>query len=237
VEDTRRKFRTISTIHQIRIVLIGVGGTGSHVLGGLARMDQALKQGYEQHGIHLYAWDPDVVEKHNVGRQTFMVNEIGMYKSDAMIQRCNRAYGTSWDSFPKKFNYDDIPLDTPSQNIDFVITCTDNVASRKYIDEIYRRPTPFNWIDAGNFNVGGQVLASFYPMPTIFDLFSVEEAKKRKPSCSMIESLTQQEFGVNMIMASWVIHYVWTLIHMKHKPIHRGVFINLITGTTNPIKL
>lgn len=54
--------------HRVTVDVIGCGGTGSHILTGLARINMALA-GLEHPGLQVRAWDPDEVSEHNIGRQ------------------------------------------------------------------------------------------------------------------------------------------------------------------------
>ena len=70
------------------IAVYGCGGTGSHVINGLARINHALKQlGKDE--IYVTAYDYYVVTKANVGRQAFYPNDIGHKKSKVLIERIN----------------------------------------------------------------------------------------------------------------------------------------------------
>lgn len=56
-----------------------------------------------EHGIHVTAFDADVIEPLNNSRQSFSQSDVGQYKSLALIHRINIFYGTAWDAKPSFF--------------------------------------------------------------------------------------------------------------------------------------
>jgi len=85
----------ISPTNPITINLIGAGGTGSRVLTALMEMNHSLiALGHA--GLQIRLWDDDIITTANLGRQRFAESETGLYKSVALINRCNRWAGTNW---------------------------------------------------------------------------------------------------------------------------------------------
>ena len=93
-------------LHPITINLIGVGGTGSLVLPRLARLDYALKL-LDHPGLMVFAYDDDVVEEFNIGRQNFSVSDLGKNKAICITEKCNLSFGLLWESIPKKYDVDE----------------------------------------------------------------------------------------------------------------------------------
>ncbi len=83
----------VSARGPVDIALIGAGGTGSQVLSGLARMNQALKA-LGSPGLHLRVFDGDSVSASNVGRQLFSPSDIGKKKAVVLVTRLNMFFGT-----------------------------------------------------------------------------------------------------------------------------------------------
>lgn len=158
-------------LHPITITLIGVGGTGSLVLGRLARMDYALQQ-LGHPGLHVLAIDGDIVEETNPGRQNFTKADLGDYKSENLIQKINFAFGLDWDasvgyvsvnpSHYQKFPYANI-----------VITCVDNAQFRMDMNTMVKMNDKHKnkkgavgvgdmlyWLDCGNGRDFGQAILS-----------------------------------------------------------------------------
>ncbi|WP_027399177.1 sulfur carrier protein ThiS adenylyltransferase ThiF [Anaerovorax odorimutans] len=61
-------------IQNSRVAVAGLGGLGSHIAVSLARTGVGI--------LHLI--DFDVVEPSNLNRQQYMINHLGMYKTDAL---------------------------------------------------------------------------------------------------------------------------------------------------------
>ena len=81
--------------HRVTVNLIGAGGTGSQVVGALARMDYALyKLGHP--GLSVTIIDDDIVTEANIGRQLFSASDIGLSKANVLATRINSFYGTVW---------------------------------------------------------------------------------------------------------------------------------------------
>lgn len=75
----------------LKIVLVGCGGTGSWLVPHLARFTKILRneQGKD---AKLILFDHDVVEEKNCQRQNFTFAEIGLPKASTLALR----YGTMW---------------------------------------------------------------------------------------------------------------------------------------------
>src|ERR1700759_800323 len=97
----------LNPTNPVTINLIGSGGTGSHLLTALARMNHALTA-LGHAGLHLQVFDDDKVSEANLGRQLFAESELGQYKAVALINRINRFFGTNWKAVPIKFNENNI---------------------------------------------------------------------------------------------------------------------------------
>lgn len=65
--------------------VVGAGGTGSFLLEHIIRQIYQINSYSEN--MYVLVFDPDVVEKKNVGRQNFMFEDIGKYKCTALFDR------------------------------------------------------------------------------------------------------------------------------------------------------
>lgn len=158
-------------LHPITITLIGCGGTGSLVVARLARLDYTLQQ-LGHPGLHVTAYDGDIVEETNPGRQNFTVNDIGDFKASNLIQKINLAFGLDWDAHNTyvkidKSDYKKFP------NANITITCVDNADFRMKFDAMLKHfnksgnyvkhpnyDSMLYWIDCGNGKDFGQVILS-----------------------------------------------------------------------------
>jgi len=220
--------------HPITILVVGCGGTGSYVVTQLAKMQIALA---ELRGLQLdvIVMDDDIVEPHNVGRQLFSPSDVGFFKSDVIVNRVNRFYGLEWESLPYRFE----------ENIktNIVISCVDNVKTRLKIKKEFdykkvsgtEYETPFYWIDFGNSKYTGQyVISDQNNLKDVIELFGEMKETPDEPSCSMAESLNQQDLFINLQLATSGINLLYKLLRTGSID-YSGQFLNTETGFTRPI--
>ena len=240
--------KIVSNQHRTNIALVGVGGTGSHVLAGLGQIHQGLL-GLEQAGLHVSVFDDDIVSESNIGRQAFAKSDIGQAKASVLVSRVNGWYGTDWDAYP--FQY---PHHAICTNADIVISCVDTAAARiKIASHLKRCHNALYWLDFGNAASTGQVIlgslqeipqpeSSFETttiLPTIVDLYPQIETfdeEQNIPSCSVRESLFKQDLFVNSTLANFGCNLLWTLFKNSFTEIS-GFFMDIHSGTTNPVPL
>jgi PRTRC genetic system ThiF family protein len=237
--------------HPVTVNVIGAGGNGSQVIQGLARMNMALRA-LEHPGLVVCLYDDDEISMSNCARQLFSVSDIGKNKAEVLIERINRFYGFNWVSEPNKFdkhygNYANI-----------FISCVDSADARVQIGNYWHKfgmsnrewEKPLYWLDLGNGNKYGQVILgssniqqseskfeTVSQLPTVdedIDLESIEE--DNEPSCSIAESLERQDLFINPIISYYGLNLLWKLFK-EYRINHRGYYINLDSGKTNPIHL
>jgi PRTRC genetic system ThiF family protein len=231
--------------HPITVHLVGCGGTGSQLLPHLARIDHALLA-LDHPGLHVTAFDPDGISEANIGRQLFAPVDVGANKAVVMTTRVNRFFGLQWEAVP--FEYE--PQDGDGANI--VITCTDSAKSRIKISRLlvdrpgYNQPYEkhYFWLDVGNTRTTGQVVLGTVGeasgLPTICDLFpdliEQDQEQVQGPSCSLAQALNSQDLMVNTLMAGYAADLLWKIFRQPVLEYH-GLFVNLETFKTNPIKI
>jgi PRTRC genetic system ThiF family protein len=143
-----------------RVMIAGVGGTGSYLAQGLAKM----VAGYRLQ-VDVVLVDPDVVEEKNCARQNFQPWEIGQGKAEALACRLNEQYGLAWGFVAGKG--EDYPR-IRSHTEALVITCVDKVGPRKAYKDYHA------WLDMGNGRETGQALYGTTSTPKVL----VQEAEK-----------------------------------------------------------
>jgi len=206
------------------------------------------------YGLHVTVIDNDVVEEHNVGRQMFSYSDIGKYKSDVIVERVNRFYGLEWKSIPKKVVKHKGKLSI-RLNSNFVITCVDSLRSRKQIlfggGDNYTSgdSSRYYWMDFGNGRDYGQyfihnkfpieqpeVSDAIDQLPNIFGDFKGMKENKSEPSCSLAESLNEQDLFINIQLATAGMDLLWKFLK-NHYITYHGQYINTGTGKTVPMNL
>ena len=240
----------INPAHQLTVILVGCGGTGSQVLTSLGRMDYALQQ-LGHPGLHVTAYDPDIVTHANCGRQLFAENEVGFNKAELLVTKINMFFGTQWESRPESYG---------KETANIVISCVDTAKARLQIAKELIGSKSFNdtkrlyyWLDFGNNATTGQVVLGTagkqIPQPKnkqgcvkilksvtdLFDLSKVDDADSG-PSCSLAEALNKQDLFVNSTLANIGMALMWKMFKYGVIDMH-GAFLNLDTMKVNPIKL
>jgi PRTRC genetic system ThiF family protein len=229
---------------QVKIDVIGAGGTGSQVINGLARLHLALLSLGHPGGLSVTLWDDDVVSQSNVGRQAFYPVDIGSHKAPTLINRLNIGFNFDWESRVERVT------DNTTLKSDIVIGCVDNRGARKAI--LGSMGSSFSrqyWLDCGNRMSDGQVVLGEVicrmdrdtepRLPHAGDLFpelidpSLDGADD-VPSCSLAEALEKQSLFINTSMAMHACQLLFELF--RHGRItHHGLFMNLKTGRTSPL--
>lgn len=237
--------------HVITVLLVGVGGTGTHMLTNLAMINHSLIA-MGRAGLHVAAMDNDTVEMPNIGRQVFSMSDIGQNKAKVLIERINRYYGFQW--VYNAYSYEN---GTPSSNI--VITCVDNVRTRKRVSKsiIYQPGSMYGtstichyWLDIGNDRSSGQVILGSINMdsyrgyketkdvqpnlPCFTDEFKGVKSTRMKHSCSTAEALMHQDLFINKILATYASQILWDLLKDRMIKI-RGMYLNLENMQTRPM--
>lgn len=248
---------------RVDVRLIGVGGNGSQMLSGLARLHIALVKLGHPGGLRVTVFDPDMVSESNVGRQLFYPADIGQPKAFVLVNRYNLSFGFDWIAEAEFFGErgDDLG------NADIVISCVDTAKARRDIHDLierhYRKPA--YWLDLGNRQRDGQVIlgqptgsvghgpaqmhkVSKSPktrefldsqrLPCVTDIFpdllDPQLVEDNTPSCSLAEALQKQDLFINQHVSTWALQLMWKLFR-EGKIEHHGAFINLETGRVNPL--
>ncbi len=87
------------------VVVVGTGGTGGYVVRDLMRYISTLP--YAKNTL-VVLMDADEVEPKNIGRQNFLVRDIGKNKADVLAGRYGAAFGVKVVSLPKHLTKDNI---------------------------------------------------------------------------------------------------------------------------------
>jgi PRTRC genetic system ThiF family protein len=232
---------------RVRVLIVGVGGTGSVIAMGLPYLDQAMRAWGRSQGIDTAMMD--AVSETNCVRQPFSISDIGLNKATVLINRINLFWGTQWKAFPvhldKRARINDL-------HPDIVIGCVDSRAARAAIEEALR--TSLNrttyWLDLGNNAASGQYILGqplndrnhrkAERLRTVSELYpeisDVKKAEDPLPSCSAIEALDRQEPFINQTLAMSALAMLSRLFrHGKLK--HHGAFFNAVTGHMSAIPI
>lgn len=215
---------------KIKIAVVGVGGTGSHVIYNLAAIN-SVQEKIGGRLIHVVAYDFDTIAPHNVGKQGYFNPDTGENKAVTIITRINRAYGLSWEGEPTKYK---------DSHCDILITCVDSWAARESINN--RPHNSKYWMDIGNGRNDGQIILSYHRTPRLMPNV-INYAKKTEisteletESCSMVQSLRNQGMFINKFMATAATEMLYKLLY-EGQIDHHGLVVNLDAMRMMPLML
>lgn len=236
--------------HQVRILLVGAGGTGSRILEKLVCLHRALLAKGHPEGLMVTVVDPDTVSPANIGRQAFYAGDIGCFKADVLVNRVNMALGNvQWCSEVSK-------VDTRSglDNFDLVVGAVDNRSARLGILRGLENCLGGSryWLDTGNRASDGQVVLGEVPsrkratdnkmrLPHIGELYPhlidpAAEDPDEGPSCSLAEALDKQSLYINSAVSDFAMNILWNLFTQGQIDTH-GAFINLQRMMVTPLRV
>jgi PRTRC genetic system ThiF family protein len=239
---------------QVRVLIVGCGGTGSAVVSGLPYLHQSLVARGHPGGLHVTVLDGDTISATNCVRQPFTRSEIGLSKAIVLVNRLNMFWGLKWEAVPvhlkagtfisRSYSGDDL-------RAHIVVGCVDTRAARAAIrDAVGGGSTTSYWCDQGNTADGGQFIlgeplndrnrrarlrlrtaAELFPEivdPTLDD--------NGQPSCSSAEALERQEPFVNSTVAQHALALLARLFRYGEISYHGG-FISLSTGVSSRLPI
>lgn len=227
----------------VRVLVVGAGGTGSHVLTGLAQLDAAMIALGHPEGLDVTVVDSDTVSMANVGRQMFFPSDVGKYKAEVLVNRLNIAMGVHWKACNERLT------DRARLDFDLIIGCVDNREARAAIVNAEKGRRTL-WLDLGNKQHDGQVILGELPashgemlqsprLPHAADLFPEIidpslDGTDDTPSCSLAEALEKQSLFINRGVALYALNLLSDLFRYGKISYH-GVFLNMKTGRSSPL--
>jgi PRTRC genetic system ThiF family protein len=239
---------------QVRVLVVGCGGTGSAVVAGLPYLHQSLMAHGHPGGLHVTVMDGDTISPANCVRQAFARSEIGLNKAIVLVNRLNLFWGLKWEAVPahlrsgtfisRSYSGDDL-------RAHIVMGCVDTRAARATIrDAVGNRSTVSYWLDLGNNADSGQFILgeslnernrrSKLRLRTAGELFpeildpTLDD--DGQPSCSAAGALERQEPFINSTLAQHALALLARLFRYGEISYHGG-FINLASGVTSVLRI
>ena len=89
---------------QVRVLVVGCGGTGSALVAGLPYLHQSLVARGHPGGLHVTVVDGDSISPTNCIRRPFARSEVGMNKAIVMVNRLNLFWAITYlaDHIPSR---------------------------------------------------------------------------------------------------------------------------------------
>ena len=239
---------------QVRVLVVGCGGTGSAVVAGLPYLHQSLIARGHPGGLHVTVMDGDAISPANCVRQPFAKSEIGLNKPIVLVNRLNLFWGLKWEAIPihlkpgtsisRSYSGDEL-------RANIVIGCVDTRAARATIrDAVSRWSTTSYLLDLGNNADSGQFIlgeplnernrrlrlrlrAAWELFPEIVDPSLDGDGQ---PSCSAAAALDRQEPFINSTLAQYALALLARLFRYGTLCYHGG-FISLATGISSRLPI
>lgn len=234
--------------HRLKVAVVGCGGTGSFVAVELAGISDMLKM-LDRKPLNIHLFDNDIVQSHNCNKQKFFMSDVGLYKTEVLAQRINRAYQTDVSAHNRVFT----AVDVKDGDYNIIISCVDNVPTRHQINDAllakeYRMGVQASgnfrsshlWIDTGNSRDYGQVIMATYygshKLPSIIELNPELKDDHNEPSCSVRASLHQQSYNVNKVTGILAIEMLTQILFDFQIGYSQAYFnMNPLTVKTNSV--
>lgn len=145
----------VPNVPEFAITLVGCGGTGSHLAQTLARLAAHCRDTNGPY-IQLAFVDGDRVEDKNVGRQLFSTADVGKNKAQVLAARFSAVFGISILAFPYMLSGQRI---NSSGAYGILVGAVDGAQGRRAISEVLNNFGFRLWLDCGNHESSGQVVA------------------------------------------------------------------------------
>ena len=239
---------------QVRVLVVGCGGTGSAFVSGLPYLHQALLAYGHPGGLKVTVVDGDVISPFNCVRQPFASAEIGLSKAVVIVNRMNIFWGFDWEAVPadlKPGTFVSRNYSGDNLHADIVVGCVDTRAARASIrDAVSQWSRVSYWLDLGNNSNSGQFIlgeplndrnrrarlrlrtaAELYP-----EICDQTLDHDGEPSCSALAALERQEPFVNSTLAQHALALLGRLFRYGETGYYGG-FINFATGTTSALRI
>ena len=239
---------------QVRVLVVGCGGTGSAVVAGLPYLHQALLARGHPGGLHLTVMDGDTISAANCIRQPFTRSEIGLSKAVVLVNRLNMFWGLKWEAVPahlKAGSYISRSYSGDDLRAHIVVGCVDTRAARAAIrDAVGKWSTVSYALDLGNNTDSGQFILgeplnernrrSRLRLRSAWELFpEIVDPNldgDGEPSCSTAAALERQEPFINSTLAQHALALLARLFRYGELSYHGG-FVNLANGTTSVLRI
>lgn len=218
-----------------KILVVGCGGTGGHLIPHLARMIGVMR--HNSHTTELILADGDVVEEKNLVRQNFVGADLGKNKAVVMAARYSRAFGYEIIAFTEDLESRKAIIDLIGAGTAMVVGCVDNNASRRVINEWFSQSNIYCdrfWIDSGNEESAGQVILGYNPpvnrpfgsraaalfsTPTVLEVFPEMQEDggsfNSQLSCAERAQSAPQNMQTNVTAATITMNYIQKILRRE----------------------
>lgn len=214
----------------VKIVQLGVGGTGGHIAPHLYRLLYALGR-----PSRYILCDGDVVEEKNLVRQNFAPADRGENKAKVLAERYSTVFGLETEYVPAfiedlgtlleliRPNGWELPEHPWRQTMEMVILlgAVDNNRSRQLCHQAFYQSRDLVYIDSGNGEFSGQVVCGlrrnghtvFKPVGGVQpEMLRDTDKFPSEHSCAEASVSDPQSIAANITAATVVVDMVYNIL-------------------------
>lgn len=226
----------------VKIVLLGSGGTGGHMVCHLCRLLYALER-----PARLIICDGDVVEQKNLLRQNFSPADLGENKARVLAERYSAAFGLEVEYVPAfvenletlmeliRPNAWELTKYANKTTLEMVILlgAVDNNKTRQLCHQAFYQSKELIYIDSGNGEFSGQVVCGvrrngrtvFKPIGGVQpELLKSQDKFPSELSCAEASISDPQSMAANITAATAVVDMVYNILAHGESMVRQTVF-------------
>lgn len=194
----------------MQILIIGCGGTGSALIKELAR----FLSGHTRHDYNLKVTliDGDIVEKKNLDRQAYTINDINHNKAEAMAIAVNEVFGVDFYYYPYYITRIEQMQDLlKDKEGSIIIGCVDNHHCRQVLHQTFEEEDSLIYIDAANEYQTGEVVVAIKTKGMIIspdraayfpEILDKKQKSVEELSCEEMNQSSPQHVVTNVLAAN-----------------------------------
>lgn len=204
-----------------KICVIGAGGTGGYFLKEFSRYISGRTLPISQ----LIVVDGDIVEEHNLTRQCFIREDIGLKKASVLTEILNDTFSLDWECYPAYLESKEQLLgylgDIDSSTIPVIIGCVDNHGCRLILEDVLKSLDNCIYFDSANEIESGEVIFTYKlkgiklcPLRSeIFpDLLNGDIRNVTDLSCEELNTILPQHIATNMLAGNILLSSICSLL-------------------------
>ena len=219
-----------SVTKPVKIIILGAGGTGGHVMPHLYRLLHSLNR-YTK----VVVCDGDIVEEKNLVRQNFISVDLGKNKAQVLAERYATAFGLEVSYIPEFIEDEDrlAELAAPDvfyanqysqhgvEGLSILVGCVDNNRSRQLCHQVFKKAQNLVYIDSGNGEHTGQVVCGirrsgrtyYKPIGEIYpDVLMDTDKFPTQLSCAEAAVSAPQSIVANIMAGTAVVSYLYNIL-------------------------
>jgi PRTRC genetic system ThiF family protein len=239
----------------LALILVGCGGTGSHIAQSIARLCHHSAD--TERPIAVSFVDGDTVEDRNVGRQLFSAADIGRNKAQTLAARFGSVFGVPITAYPEMATRDRMQQLCAAHERAFriVVGAVDTAEGRQVMADTLAARWCHLWLDAGNANDNGQVVAgtvttakdlrgclalggvcAALPAPSLVYPGLLVPEPTPAADCAAAMADDTQSLMINQAMAAVVAQYLYQLV-VQRRLTRFATMIDLATLTMRSLPI